>query len=235
MYSKQIIVGPSDADQNQNAKVSALFVYMQDVAMEHAEELGIGKEAVMDKGMLWVITRYSLTIKRLPKYLEEITAITYQGDDMKFIFPRYYIFKDKKGNTLATAAATWMVINRETHQVNFSPFIGKELPHEHMDEEEPLPEKIQPKEVSLIDRRITRNSDVDVNNHLNNTRYIEYIFDSHKLDFYDKHQIKHLLLSYKKEIKINQEVEIYSSSSSPEYIQAKVDGETCFEALIEYR
>ena len=63
MFSKKFVVGPSDADQNLNAKISTLFVYMQDVSMEHAEQLGIGKEATTDNGMMWVITRYSLTIQ----------------------------------------------------------------------------------------------------------------------------------------------------------------------------
>lgn len=235
MYSKKYIVGPSDADQNLNAKISTLFIYMQDVAMEHAEELGIGKANTMDKGMMWVITRTALTIYRLPKYLEEVTVSTYPGDDMKFIFPRYYNIKDKDGNILMTASSTWMVLNKNSHGVNFNPFNGKVLPSEHMDKEEPLPSKIQPSEVSLIDKRKVRNSDVDINNHLNNTRYIEYLFDSHDSEFYKTHIVKHLTIEYKKEIKNNQTVEIYSNGVNPEYIQAKVDEQTCFEAIVDYR
>ena len=235
MYSKTYTVGPSDADQNQNAKVSALFVYMQDVAMEHAESLHIGKSATMDKGLMWVITRYSLSINRLPKYLEEVTVSTYPGDDMKFIFPRYYEIKDSKGTTLATASVTWMVLNQATHLVNFNPFNGQLLPTEHHDGEEALPGKIQPQECSLIDTRRVRNSDVDINNHLNNTRYIEYLSDSHDFEFYKIHQIKHITLEYRKEIKINQTVEVYSNKANPEYIELRVNGEVCFIALVEYR
>ncbi|MBE6133223.1 MAG: hypothetical protein E7178_00970 [Erysipelotrichaceae bacterium] len=235
MFSKKYVVGPSDADQNLNAKISTLFVYMQDVAMEHAEQLGIGKENTMDKGMMWVVTRTALTIYRLPKYLEEVIVTTYPGDDMKFIYPRYYNIKDKHGNLLVIASATWMVLNKSTHTVNFNPFNGKVLPSEHMEKEEPLPGRLAPSEVSLIDTRKVRNSDVDINNHLNNTRYIEYITDSHDNEFYNKHSIHHLTIEYKKEIKINQKVEIYSNNANPEYIQARVDGDTCFEVSIDYR
>ena len=235
MFSKKFVVGPSDADQNLNAKISTLFVYMQDVSMEHAEQLGIGKEATTDNGMMWVITRYSLTIHRLPRYLEEITVSTYTGRDMKFIFPRQYEMRDKKGNLLITASATWMVLNQANHKVNLNPFNGKKLPTESYEYEEPLPEKVINQNTTLIDKRKVRNSDVDINNHLNNTRYIEYLTDSHDFDFYRSHEIKHLTLEYQKEIKINQMVEIYSNNSEPEFIEAKVNDEVCFEALIEYR
>ena len=235
MYSKKYILGPSDSDQNLNAKISTLFVLMQDIAMEHAEALNIGKEATMDKGNMWVITRYSLSINRLPRYLEEITVSTYPGDDMKFIFPRYYEMKDKYGKTILTASATWMVLTKATHQVNFNPFSGIKLPTEHHDEEEPLPSKITPEATTLIDTRKVRNSDVDINNHLNNTRYIEYLTDSHDFDFYRSHEVSHIVLEYKKEIIINQKVEIYSNQSNPEYIEIKVGEDTCLTALIEYR
>ena len=235
MFSKKYVVGPSDADQNLNAKISTLFVYMQDVSMEHAEELGIGKEATMDKGMMWVITRYSLSIIRLPRYLEEITVSTYTGRDMKFIFPRHFEMRDKDNNLLVKASATWMVLDQATHKINLNPFNGKKLPIETHEGEEPLPEKIKPQPTTLIDQRKTRNSDVDINNHLNNTRYIEYLVDSHDFDFYRSREIKHLTLEYQKEIKINQLVEIYSNNLEPEFIEAKVNDEVCFEALIEYR
>lgn len=235
MYSKKYIVGPSDADQNLNAKISALFVYMQDLAMEHAEELGIGKSATMDKGLMWVITRYSLSIKRLPRYLEEITVTTYPGDDMKFIFPRYFEMKDQSGKTIITASSTWVVLNQSNHTINFNPFNGKVLPTEHHEEEEMLPSKLVRQEGVLIDTRKVRNSDVDINNHLNNTRYIEYLTDSHDFDFYRSNEIKHIALEYKKEIKINQSVEIYSNSANPEYIEARVNDEICLTALIEYK
>ena len=234
MFSKKYVVGPSDADQNLNAKLSTLFVYMQDVSMEHAEELGIGKEATMDKGMMWVITRYSLSVYRLPRYLEEITVSTYTGRDMKFIFPRHFEMRDKNNNLLVTASATWMVLDQATHKVNLNPFNGKKLPMERHEYEEPLPDKLLPVSTSLIDTRNVRNSDVDINNHLNNTRYIEYLTDSHDFDFYRSHEIKHITLEYRKEIKINQRVEIYSNASNPEYIEIKVGEDTCLQALIEY-
>lgn len=234
MYSKKYIVGPSDADQNLNAKLSTLFVYMQDIAMEHAEVLKIGKSSTIDRGLMWVITRYSLTIKRLPRYLEEITVSTYPGDDMKFIFPRYFEMRDEKGNLLLTASSTWAVLNQADHHINFTPFPGITLPTEHHDYEEPMSGKIALQDASLIDTRHVRNSDVDINKHLNNTRYIEYLTDSHDYDFYRSNLIKHVTLEYKKEIKINQQVDIYSNSSNPEYIQVKVGEDICLIAEITY-
>ena len=234
MYSKEFIVGPSDADQNLNLKLSSLFVMMQDVSMDHSEILNIGKANTIDKGLYWVITRYSISINRLPKYTDKVTVTTYAGDDMKYIFPRYIEVTDEKGDVLAKASATWLVLDKKTHKICFKPFENIDIPHEHKEGEEPLPRKLYAEETTIIDSRRVRNSDVDINNHLNNTRYIEYITDSRDPDFYSKHKIKHVLIEYKKEIAFNQQVDIYSSNNNPEYIEAKVGDEVCFEALIKY-
>ena len=82
MYQKKYYLGTSDVDSNLELKLTSLFVMMQDVATEHAEQLGIGKTETIDKGQFWVISRYALTIVRMPKYLETITVKTYPGSTL---------------------------------------------------------------------------------------------------------------------------------------------------------
>ena len=235
MYSKKFVIQTSEADHNLNLRLPALFLFMQDVATAHAEELNIGKANTIDKGLYWVITRYSISFNKLPKYLDEINVTTYPGDNMKFIFPRNFLIQNTKGEDLIKASSTWMVLHKDTHKVSLNPFGDKLLPSEHLPEEEPAPKKINPQEVQLIDSRRVRSSDVDINNHLNNTRYIEYIVDCHKQDYFDKKEIKHLSIEYKKEIMIDQQVDIYSSLNNPEYILGKVNDEICFEVEIIYK
>ena len=235
MYSKKYYIGTSDVDQFLDLKLSSLFVFMQDVATEHAEQLGIGKAVTLDRGLFWVITRYAVTIIRMPKYLDTVVMKTYPGDDMKFLFPRYFQLESESGEVLVKASSIWAVVEKATRHASINPFNGMILPSEHYEGEEPLPKKIRLEELSLLEERKVRYTETDLNGHLNNTKYIEFIVDMHDKDFYSQNKFKHLDINYEKEILAGSTVSLYTNNGNPECICGKVDGANSFEALIEYQ
>ena len=224
MYTKNYYIGSNDVDQFLELKLPSFFRMMQDIATEHAEVLNIGKANTIDKGLYWVITRIEIEIIEMPKYLQTVTLKTYPGDDLRFIFPRYFQLEDEKGKILIKASSTWAVLSRETHRVCLNPFPGLKVPTEHLVGEQPLPGKCETGDYQLVETRKVRYSDIDLNGHLNNTKYIDYIVDIHDSDFYKKNKIKHFLINYEKELKDNNEVSIFSNNSNPEYIKGEVDG-----------
>ncbi len=224
MYTKNYYIGSNDVDQFLDLKLPSFFRMMQDIATEHAEVLNIGKANTIDKGLYWVITRIEIEIIEMPKYLQTVTLKTYPGDDLRFIFPRYFQLEDEKGKILIKASSTWAVLSRETHRVCLNPFPGLKAPTEHLEGEQPLPGKCETGDYKLVETRKVRYSDIDLNGHLNNTKYIDYIVDIHDSDFYKKNKIKHFLINYEKELKDNNEVSIFSNNSNPEYIKGEVDG-----------
>ena len=235
MYKKEYYIGSNDVDRFLELKLSSFFKLMQDIATEHAEVLDIGKSQTIDKGLYWVITRIELDIIKMPKYLETVVLKTYPGDDLKFIFPRYFQLEDLKGHVLIRASSTWMVLNKESHRPSLNPFNGKRIPPEHYEGELNMPSKCISSDVSLVETRKVRYSDVDLNGHLNNTKYIDYILDVHDSEFYKKNRISHFVINYDKELMDNNLFNLYSNSSNPEYIKGEIDSATAFEVNIAYQ
>ena len=233
MYQKKYYIGSNDVDQFLELKLPSFFRMMQDISTEHAEVLHIGKADTIDQNLYWVITRIELDIIKMPKYLDTVLLKTYPGDDMRFIFPRYFQLEDLDGNVLIKASSIWMVLNRESHRVVLNPFNGFKAPTEHLEGEQPLPEKCVVGDGELVETRKVRYSDIDLNGHLNNTKYIDYIIDIHDSDFYKKNRIKHFLVNYEKELKDDNELSLYSNKSNPEYIKGVV-GELAFSVNITY-
>lgn len=234
MYQKKCLIGSNDVDQFLELKLPSFFKMMQDVATEHAEVFNIGKANTIDKGMFWVITRIELEILVPPKYLQNVVLKTYPGDDMRFIFPRYFLLEDEKGHPLIKASSTWMVLNKQTHNICLNPFKDFKSPTEHLEGELHLPEKVKTNDCSLKESRKVRYSDIDLNGHLNNTKYIDYIIDLHDSEFYTKHRISHFLINYEKELKDNDVLSLYSDDNNPEYIKGEVE-KTAFEVNITYK
>ena len=234
MYTKKYYIGSNDIDRFLDLKLSSFFKMMQDIATEHAEVLHIGKADTLDKDLYWVITRVELDILKMPKYLQTVTLTTYPGDDLRFIFPRYFKLEDEEGNLLIKASSTWMVLSHKTHNVVLNPFNGFKAPTEHLEGEQPLPAKCADDKVIEVEKRKVRYSDTDLNGHLNNTKYIDYVIDVHNGDFYNLHQIKHFLINYDKELLNDQVLTLSTNNSFPEVIKGEVDGKTAFTVNIDY-
>ena len=234
MYAKKLLIGSNDVDQFLELKLSSFFKMMQDIATEHAEELDIGKKQTIDKGLYWVITRFSIDIINMPKYLENVTLKTYPGNNMRFVFPRYFLLEDKDGHPLIKVSSVWMVLRKDNHQPCLNPFDGRIFPEEHLPDELPLPSKCSGEASSLIETRKVRYSDIDLNGHLNNTKYIDYIIDIHDSEFYKKNRIRHFLINYDKELMDNDSLSLFSNLDNPEVIKGVVNDKPAFMVNITY-
>ena len=235
MHSEKIFINSNDVDDHYDLKISTIFKYLQQVSTNHAELIGLGKKDTVDKGMFWVITRMKVVIHKMPHMLETLTVTTHPGDMMMFIFPRFYEVFNEKGELVISASSTWVLLDLETHKIKMKPFgDGYNLPGEKNDKDIALPEKISLPEVSKVDSRKVRYSDIDLNGHLNNTKYIDYIIDTHDMNFYKKHRVKEILVNYEKEIRDSDEVLLYSDNQIPEIILGKVNEINSFIAKIEY-
>jgi len=234
MKKKLTTIQSSDIDQFLELSVPAFFMMMQKIATADAEEKGIGKSVTLDKGYSWVITRIEVDFKKTPKYTETVNFETYPGDDMKVMFPRYYRMFNTKGEQVVTASSIWALINQETRQAVINP-TGVVLPAEHYENELPLPRRVKlPEDLALVESRRVRYSDIDLNGHLNNTKYTDYILDVHDSEFYKKNRISHFLINFTHELKDNEVVDIYSNGSNPEVVVGKVGEQLIFACEITY-
>ena len=218
MYSDKFFINSTDGDQFQEVKLSSLFRMFQEIATAHADKIGVGSKKTFDLGQAWILTRMQLEMYRYPKYEETIVINTYPGENKSFIFPRYFEIKTKKGELLARCSTLWAIIDLTTRKVSLNPFGKLKLPEEHHDGELPLPGKVTTDEVSLLEQRIVRYSEMDMNGHLNNTKYVDYVVDAIPVEKLKENRIKSFLINFNKEIKADDVVDIKVSANETQTI-----------------
>lgn len=235
MFQKKYIISSSDVDPFLDLRLSCLMRILQDIAIEDAERLGVGKSKTIDKGMFWIVARYSISLFKAPKYLEEVFLKTYPGNDMKFLYPRYFEVTSLSNEPLARVSSTWVVINKSDRKVNMNPFNGFTLPGESYVGEEPLCKKINYNELEFIEEREVRFSETDMNSHLNNTKYLDYIFDTHNLDFYKNNQVDHFSINFNLELLSGDKVSLFrGENNGAEIVAGFKDNKNIFVAEISY-
>jgi len=234
-YTKEYIVDTGFVDKNKRLSLSKLFLMFQEVAEEHAEQLDIGRNKTTFAGRKWIITRYAVKFNRLPSYGEKVYMSTYPCKNNPFFFYRNFFLKDEKGELLVIASSIWAVLDAKTNKIVTNPF-GKTLPEESFDFELDTPKKIDEDAFNKVKEHRVEYSDIDLNGHLNNTRYIELIQNLHDSDFYKDHEYESFIVNYFSEIKEKELVSLYlDRSDNKEVVKGAVGERDSFKAIIEYK
>lgn len=198
-----------DCDTWQRLKPSAILAMFQDCSEALTEGWGVGLGAMLAQGVIWVAAKLSCEVTRLPEHGDEVTVRGWAKRSRSGIFPFHYEMLDGEGNELVTGCSMWVLSSLKTHSM-MSPDIPKiTLPTPEPDDA-PLPRMrpIKPPAERLRTTRKVLFTDTDINGHLTNTRYIDWVCDLAPRDFHRNHPLKTLRIDYRAEIYPDEEVEL---------------------------
>jgi acyl-ACP thioesterase len=178
IYRRELRLRSSDVDMHRRLRTSALFALLQEAAIAHTEQLGMGREKTLDRGALWIVTLQTAQILRMPTYDEDVVLRSWPGRTMHVLFPRYYAMDTAAGEPLLRASALWTLIDSQTRQLVYPERLGVAIEGVSLPADEiPLP--TAPKAVPTTGERVftVPYSYVDLNGHMNNTRYFDLAED----------------------------------------------------------
>lgn len=233
MREENLKILSSLVDINRELSISSFFKLFQDAAMVNADEIGIGRDKTIDRGWLWIFTRVLVEIEEMPKYTEDAKIATYPcGSRGGFLFHRQAYLKNKDDKVVVRLSSQWAIIDASTRKLVLRPAFP-EISENH-DNPLELPGKVEHKESTLLYSRRVRFSDCDLNAHLNNVRYVDFIVDINPSSFYKEYRISKLLINYNHEVHEGETIEIYVNDDKT-YVEGHVNGINCFEAEISYK
>ena len=177
IYRETLQLRSRDVDLHRRLRTSRLFELFQEASIRHTEQLGMGREKTLDRGLLWIVTLQEAKIARMPVYDETITLESWPGDTMHLFFPRYYRVLDAAGEYLITGSAMWMLIESESRKMVFPDRRGIVIEGVKTGHETALPSPVGRVAGSESAAFTVPYSYVDLNGHMNNTRYFDLTED----------------------------------------------------------
>ncbi|MDE7213990.1 MAG: hypothetical protein K2N42_05365 [Anaeroplasmataceae bacterium] len=224
-----------DVDYNDIIRPTAILDMFQDLAGLHAEELGVGYQALKEKNYAWVVLYQRYEMKKLPPYLDTVSLTTWPKPKQRLEFEREYLLKNKNGETLVQGISNWVVIDLNTRGLVRADKIDFNGEYESFTN---YLEKCKRKlglDASKITDRFTYKvmlEDIDHNGHMNNARYLN-IIQNHLFEYGSKEYIKDVEIAYVKEAKHKDELQIgHFKLEDKEAFIGYVNNEVCFECLI---
>lgn len=198
-----------DTDFSGAWKPGAIFTAMQELGESHSALLNVGFFALRPRGLAWVVTRTLLQIDRAPVIGNTIRAKTWPGRARHAVYPRYYLFEDEDGKTLARASSLWVLMDIGAREM--VPGEKGGLP---LLENTPLAPPIEnPGGIAKIEgiaRRAGRPvvfSDIDINRHVNNARYVDWLCDRFPFEWHEKYRLGRLLVHFVSETRPDETLE----------------------------
>ena len=207
VYEKGYRLLSSDVDAGQRLRLSRLFTFLQEASIAHTTELGMGREKTLDRGLLWIVTLQQVQVARLPVYDEDVKLLSWPGETMHLYFPRYYRMEDRAGRTLLTGSALWALMDRESRKMVFPEDHGVRIHGETGEKPLPLPAAPKPAKDGEKEAFTVPYSYVDLNGHMNNTRYLDLSEDRMPADLRAR-PIREVRAEYSGEAKLGETVDL---------------------------
>ena len=190
------------ADMNGHIKLPDVILLSLQVSGMQSIELGVSdKDILEDYNLVWIITEYDIEVVRLPRFAEEITieteALSY---NRLFCYRRFTIY-DEVGQELIHMMATFVLMDRDNRKVHaVEPEIVAPYQSD-FDKKLIRGPKYESLEEPISKDYHVRFFDLDMNGHVNNSKYLDWIFEVMGADFLTQYIPKKINLKYVKEVR----------------------------------
>jgi acyl-ACP thioesterase len=176
LWQEDWTLGALDVSPARRLRFSALLAKVQLASIAHATALGAGREKTLDRGLLWAVSRVRARFARVPRYDERVRLVTWPGETMHALFPRYFELLDGEGRQLVLGSSLWLLMDGRTRRMAFPEEWGVEVPGLVRGDEPELPPALLPVRGPESGRTVLY-SDTDLNGHMNNSRYADWADD----------------------------------------------------------
>jgi acyl-ACP thioesterase len=212
---KEFEVTSADVDMSGRMRPGAMANLLVQSAIASADKLGFGFRNIKEQELFWVFSRLALEIYQAPQWYDKITVETWPKDSERILYFRDLILRNQKGEVVAKATSAWLAIDFKTKRPKILEGIRADYFIE-LKEKKALdyrPEKLKKFQGEIVAERIASFFDIDLNQHLTSTRYIDWMFDSFTLDFLRENYPKKITINYIKETKINESIVLFKEKS----------------------
>jgi len=179
LWTEQFTVRTWDVDRNNRLSPASLFNFFQEVAGNHATDLGVGKETLLRNNQAWILSRTTALMYRRPGWGETITVRTWPRGTEKLFAIRDYDIIDGFGSTIAQGRSAWLLVDLEKLRPLRPQPLTENLPtNAEMPAIQDGVSALKPHQnLQTAGTRKAAYSDIDYNGHVNNARYIQWIQD----------------------------------------------------------
>ena len=190
-------------------KASNILFLAQDIAGRHCNLLSVDYDTLLQKRMFWAITRNRVQISRLPMRGETIRVETWPMPTTRVAYPRSVIAYDENGNECFRSISLWVLMDLDKRSMILPGKSGISVVGALRGNELDTPQGLVPRDHAIHRSRNVCFTDLDRNGHMNNTRYMDWIYDLLPSVFHQNHNPREFTICYLSESMEGQQLDMH--------------------------
>ncbi|GLU09809.1 hypothetical protein SLE2022_266490 [Rubroshorea leprosula] len=199
---------------DRTASIETLMNHLQETALNHVKTAGLlvdgfgSTPEMCKKNLIWVVTRMQVVVDRYPTWGDVVQVDTWVDASGKNGMRRDWLLRDcNTGEVLTRASSVWVMMNKLTRRLSKMPEeVRREIEPYFMNSDPVVDEdsrklvKLNDNTADFVHKGLTpRWGDLDVNQHVNNVKYIGWILESAPLPILESHELSAMTLEYRRE------------------------------------
>lgn len=207
IHREKINMTVRNCDINGRLRPSALLWMFQDASEVLTERHGAGPRTMKERGMNWVVARLGCDVERMPMCEETVEMLVWAEKTKLGIFPWQYQVRDLSGHPIVRGCALWVLSDAKERSM----LTGK-VPEIVFGTTCPPDEpygRLRGLKLPELERKSLRRvsySESDLNGHMNNSHYLDWVCDLPDISFHKDHVMKKLVMDFRAETKPGEEV-----------------------------
>jgi len=228
-----------EVDQFGEARPHVLVNFLLDSAWAHVRDSSFSYETLVGQGQFWVLSRLYASLHRTPQWNDEVVIETWgKGTDRLFALRDFEAFSPS-GDKLVSASSCWLIVDRKTLRPQRLDRLGERFPIPAGRQAVSTPlEKIAERPVEGHGIRYSAVfSDIDVNHHVNSSRYVQWIMDSFPREILTGRRMSSFEINFLAEAQIQDAVAVFTQADGDRYfseIRRDSDGVALCRALVAW-
>ncbi|KAG6473831.1 palmitoyl-acyl carrier protein thioesterase, chloroplastic-like [Zingiber officinale] len=219
---------------DRTASIETLMNHLQETALNHVRSAGLmgagfGSTPEMSKrNLIWVVTKMQALVEQYPSWEDVVQVDTWVASSGKNGMRRDWHVRDyRTGQTVLRATSVWVMMNKQTRRLSKIPEeVRAEIGSYFMDRDPIINDdgrklsKLEDDNADYVRTGLTpRWGDLDVNQHVNNVKYIGWILESAPISILESHELSGMTMEYRRECgkdSVLQSLAAVSSNHLPE-------------------
>lgn len=205
---------PREADASKRISLQNIGAFILDAAGMAAKARGFGMDYMHANGLAWVTSRIAIEMTEYPHEYETISIETWVEDCTSIFSTRNFLIYNSKKEVIGQASTLWSMIDFKTRKMVDLLKTTKLAEHVVTTQKELFtmgkPNRVDYKgegEAAQTHRVVV--SDIDMNQHVNSMKYLQWTIDTLSLDEVMNSTIKRIDINYLREALYNQNIGIY--------------------------
>ncbi|CAL4963586.1 unnamed protein product [Urochloa decumbens] len=212
-YQQTLVVRSYEVGPDKTATMETVLNLLQETALNHVWMSGLlgdgfgATHGMIKNDLIWVVSRMHVQVEQYPIWGEVLDIDTWVGSSGKNGMRRDWLIRGRNsGDVFVRATSTWVMMNKVTRRLSKMPeeVRGEIAPwfiDRHAIQEEANEKIIKlDSNAKYVDSDLKpKRSDLDMNHHVNNVKYVRWMLETLPDHFLQQHQLSSIILEYRKE------------------------------------